>query len=1196
VTTPSGTQEPTCGVIRLWGRLDVPLSTTQAAAIRMSDSDARSELQKLIDALGRQEAGSQVGVALSSLGPDITEESLEGERDRLIAGLVEVRLRDLDPRAANRLLAYAGVVMGVLVSIIPSTAIESDLPSHEGDRTHSPRNGANEFILEGIGSLPALKVLAVPRLDRLLRRVCFQGQVLDSLRAHDVRLLVEGGARDLMDSTQMALTSLEGATKGDGDAVAFKQKCIGGRIGALEPGQAEFSQRDFNYSACPVGYRTQWRITPDGGRRPIKGSIVLEVGDAPAISAAWAMFAEGATRRAIGDAVAALGWPMRDGSGRRFADLSGKQRAAIMYATLTRGLSELHRTGNWRVERSTSAPTRVAGGRALTRGDDGRYRVSIDGRLPVQLVDGLAWGVSSDVWEKVVARFEREARESPKAYGGRWSTQLMHYSPLFWTGGAWHRFMKEHTTLQLRSIPGGFEQNPPAEWDDAFTTLVASCNFRLAWRRIGVELLSQLALAGAGAQELALIPGAETDTVRALRDDLSRTLLRSELAAFAAVDAGDLAQTAQHGGNLAAAAAQLSRQDTCLIATREAGDWAVVLEGRLAAALAADVSELADLRTPLGVGAALARWDGRQDLVLRSALEQLGIVATMRGRYNAATGEIELAAQAKIHLVDGAHVLLPLTVRFANTSNRRESGAEAPALVMAWANGATFDELADKTGRTSFWARRTLADWFTAHRVDTMVTALLDCPILVTRRAVVATVAPELQRMPSRTSDGTKLTAATISLLVSSYVDDRGGAWKAWTGMGHASDRRLFAVLRAAGGEADVAAIEAAAGADPVWLAKPFGNRPALATTPRFGRRRLRPCPHPDCPNPWASHVLYVPETAGYGCLCPACLRLPDLRCADARLPAEYATKWERSSVDGLLATTRSTAAQLILPDAKLARVAGELIRPLEVAQILGVRLPTVGRLRKAGPFPDAVACGKTSLWRRPEVQALALQRAAAPKSGIKDGDLSPDAAAERLGVPAYRVREYCRGGQLAYRLLGRPPRARIRIRPDVVAAFVPPRGDLLAALTVEDVRQRTGLSRVFIVKAIETGELASVLPSTGQKRVLPEALTAWLSLRPQPPRPSTCTPSGDVGVTRDGYGQLSISAAAVLLQMSAKQVRRLADQGVLNGHRAENDGWRWFDVAEVAALAAMRSSHEAAPGEWPENPNSAPLGGPSRS
>lgn len=1146
----------------------MPLSTTQSAAIRMSDADARPELRKLIDALGRQEAGSQVGAALSSLGTEITEEGPEGERDRLIAGLVEVRLRDLDPRAANHLLAYAGVVMGVLVSIIPGTAIASNLPSHIGDRTNSPRNGANEFILEAIASLPALEVLAVPRLDRLLRRVGFQGQVLDSLRAHDVQLLIDGGARDLMDSTQMALTSLEAATKGDGDALSFKQKCLGGRIGALEPGQANFSQRDFNYSACPPGYRAQWRETPDGARLPIKGSIGLEPSDAPAIRAAWMMFADGATRRVIGDEVAALGWPMRDGSGRRFADLSGKRRAAVMYNTLTRHLAELHRTGNWLIERSTAAPIRVAGGRELTRGADDRYGVSIEGRLPVHLIEGLAWGVPAEVWEKVLARFDREARETPKDYGGRWSTQLMHWSPLFWTDGSWHRFMKDHTTIQLRTITSVFEQEP-VEWDEECTTLVASCNFRLAWRRIGVELLSQLALAGAGAQELALIPGAETYIVRALRDDLARTLSRSEVAMSAAVDAGDLAQTAQHGGNLAAAAAQLSRQDTCLVAAREAGDLAVVLEGRLAAALAADVEELADLRSPLGVGAALARWDGREDLVLRSALEKLGIVATMRGRYDAATGEIELAAQARIQLADGAQVLLPLAVRLLNTSNVREAGTGAPALVVAWAGGATFEELAAKHGRTPAWVRRTVAAWFASHRVDTMVTALLDCPVLVTRKAVVATVAPDLMRMPWRNADKSELTAATISLLVSPYLDDRGGTWKAWVGMEHADARRVVAVLRAADGEADVSAIEAAAGADPFEISKPFGNRPPLIVAPRRGRRRLRPCPHSDCPNAWASHVLYVPETAAYGCICPVCLRVPDARHADARLPGEYATKWERSNVDAILATTRSTAAQLVLPDVKLARMAGELVRPLEVAQILGVGLGTVAPLRNAGKLPPAVVCGKTSLWRRPELQALALQRATATVHAIKDGLLSPSQAAARLGVPDHRLRQYCRDGLLAYRSLGGAQRARIRIRPEVVAAFVPPPGDLIRAMKVEEVMRKTGLTRVVILHAMEGGELESVLPSSGHRRVTPEALTAWLSRHPKPPRTATHPPTGDVGITRDSLGQLSVSAAAALLQLSPKQVRRLADQSVLNDHRADRGDWRWFDVTEVVALAA---------------------------
>jgi predicted DNA-binding transcriptional regulator AlpA len=333
----------------------------------------------------------------------------------------------------------------------------------------------------------------------------------------------------------------------------------------------------------------------------------------------------------------------------------------------------------------------------------------------------------------------------------------------------------------------------------------------------------------------------------------------------------------------------------------------------------------------------------------------------------------------------------------------------------------------------------------------------------------------------------------------------------------------------------------------------------------------LRPCPHADCLNVWASHVLYTPETAEYGCICPVCLRVPDLRYADARLPVEYATKWDLSRVDAILATTRSTAAQLVLPDVKLARMAGELVRPLEVAQILGVGLGTVAPLRKAGKLPPAVVCGETSLWRRPELQALAVQRATVSVHGIKDGLLSPSEAAARLGVPDHRLRQYCSDGLLAYRILGGAPHGRIRIRPEVVAAFEPPPGDLIRALSIEELKRRTGLSRALLLSAMDSGDLACVVPSSGYRRVMPEALTAWLALRPRLPRTSSHPPAGDVGVTRVSYGQLSISAAAVLLQLSTKQVRRLADGGVLNGHQVEKGGWRWFDLAEVVALAGRR-------------------------
>jgi hypothetical protein len=44
------------------------------------------------------------------------------------------------------------------------------------------------------------------------------------------------------------------------------------------------------------------------------------------------------------------------------------------------------------------------------------------------------------------------------------------------------------------------------------------------------------------------------------------------------------------------------------------------------------------------------------------------------------------------------------------------------------------------------------------------------------------------------------------------------------------------------------------------------------------------------------------------------------------------------------------------------------------------------------------------------------------------------------------------------------------------------------------------------------------------------------------------------------------VSAAAAFLGLSAKQVRRLADQGQLNDHRSDMSAWRSFDVDELHA------------------------------
>jgi hypothetical protein len=538
-------------------------------------------------------------------------------------------------------------------------------------------------------------------------------------------------------------------------------------------------------------------------------------------------------------------------------------------------------------------------------------------------------------------------------------------------------------------------------------------------------------------------------------------------------------------------------------------------------------------------------------------------VEKMTGSYDARTGEITLVTGIEVILEDGRVGTVPVEVRMPNTSNLRPIGVEDSRLVSSWAMGSALCDLAVSYGRTERWVRNAIYRWLAERGVRTMAPSLVDNPVLVTRQAVVATLERKLMRMPARASDGELLTEATIALLVSPYVNDAAGSWTCWTGYSHGGDRRLLGVLRAAGGQADVLPLGEAAGADPSRLSKPFGNRPALTTTPGFAARRLRECPHPDCASSWASHVLYVPETAQFGVLCPRCLRFPDVAYRDARLPREYATKWDRAVVSGRETTVRATAADLRLPQPGLAREAGDLIRPVEVARIVGVKLGTVSQLRSRGVLPEALAVGNVRLWRRSECEAHAAQRSTVASVAIKDGNLSPAQAAARLGVAEHRVREYVEEGLLAYKRLGRGPASRVRIKPSVVAAFTPPAGDLLVAMTVAEVCRRSGHSRGFVLEAMESGELGSVPSTSGQARVLPQQYEVWSSsLRPVLRRQPSSTDSA--GTVRPDDGRLSVSATAAALGLSPKQVRRLADKGELDDHRGSGRGWRWFDWADV--------------------------------
>ena len=978
---------------------------------------------------------------------------------------------------------------------------------------------------------------------------------------YDVRLWTDNGVLDLMNNTHMVMANLEGTTKGDGAAIALKEDTLGGRIQALTPKAGATRKRDFRHHAAPRDTRRcSWTCRTARGwprRGPSCPASQTRQPSRPCgpCSATAARAARSPTP-----------WPhwgfaceMAQGE---LGRVSSYRRSEAMYRVLTPEIARLHRTGEWPRLRSTTAPIRTAGGRELQRQPDGRRGVQVPGRLEVPQINGFAWGVEPTVWKRVVERFERERKQTAAERGGLWSYALMRQSPMFWTAGKWHRFFREHSTLQIRYIDGGTPTTPP-EWDPTLSTLVASVNYVRAWNLIGKAIVSSAALAGARLTEVNLARGTESGPVRTLRAELVLAEAQAQESAEDANTAGKLAASAEAAGHAAAARAQLAEQDLHLTAAEQAGHRQARLRLELEQAIAEPPQDLADLTTPLAVGVALMRWDGQEDRELKNALRALCLVENMKGAYDPHSGQIEMVTGLEVVLEDGRVGTVPVQVRMPNTSNKRPIGVADSRLVSLWAQGSALGDLAVAYGRTERWVRHAIYRWLAARGTRTMAPALVDNQVLVTRQAVVATLEPKLMRMPNRMSNGERLTRATIELLVAPYLNDAAGSWGCWTGYSHARDRRLINVLRAAGGQADVLALAEAAGADPSRLSKPFGNRPALTTTPGFAMRRLRECPHPDCASKWASHVLYVPETAQFGVLCPGCLRFPDVTYKDAPLPLEYATKWDRALVDGREITLRAAAADLRLPQPAVARVAGDLIRAVDVARILGVQVGTVAPLRNRGVLPESLVVGNVRLWRRSTCEAHAAQRSTVASTAIKDGNLSPAQAATRLGVAEHRVRQYVEEGLLAYRRLGRGPSSRVRIKPSVVAAFTPPAGDLLVAMTVADVCRRSGRSRAVVLEAMGTGELGSVPSTSGQARVLPQQYDAWSSrLVPVTTRPPALPDSA--GTVRPDDGRLSVSATAAALGLSPKQVRRLAEKGELDDHRDSGRGWRWFDWSDV--------------------------------
>jgi hypothetical protein len=1044
----------------LWGVVAINDEIHSALLARISDADDRNGLNDMKRVLVRR-GGAAIADRLEDVSQEVLEPGPAGDELRRAAGLLPVRFSDLDDRGGADVVAYVKVVDGVLIILAPSTAITSNLPAFAGDRVKLPRNAIMTLVHEAIVRLPGLNRLYVPRMDRLLRRLAFIGQMLDLLREHGVLLIDEGGESDFRDSSDVMKATIKATSSGDQNAIERKQIMIGGRLDALEPEGDGFSGRDFAWYSSPPGYGACFE-TRGGVTTPVKKSIEPDASWAPFIGTLWRAFAAGTPIAEIALDPLLDGMRLRDGSGRSLGALPAPRRRDRIRQFFTLEMADLHQRGVWSKFRSTAAPIDEANAHVLVADGTGRRGKLIDGRLRVHLVGGLPWGIDAQTWQAVRERLgamPRHTTMEDRARLGANPKLVFTSTPSFPLGKGWARLRREHGAIQLRVMLGAIDLAPA--WDVDASDLLGATHDVTAVQLLGKGLAAALIAAGAGEAILDRAGEQETTMVRALRAQLQDAKVNLEKATAAAEQAKALAAAAEDMGVMLTVRSNLQDVEKALRDAAGYTDTIRLIEEQLVAAQTSPPEDVVELRTPLAVAAALMRWTGEPDELLTRAVSRLELLKHLTARVDPQSGEIVGSGKARLLDPDGNTLLLDYGFRWPNTSNKRTVGVETPELVRCWALGEEFYSLGPRFRQAPSLVRKKVRLWLTNSPVGRMSTALVDCPIALVRQVVVSGIDPAVVAVPDAE-------AGLVQHLRGTYVDGF-GFWKSWLGQDADKDHRALAALSRAPGPVDVAVL-AEVGVSAGTLREAGGRPPITLAT--VGKRQLKPCVHEDCPSPVARVPSYTPETSRWGVVCATCRRVPDLAMAHVTFTAEHVQGWTRRKVDDRLVSVQADSVEFSRREQDL--LGADLIRIDELEPILGLTQGGIRSMLDRGQLQQSVRLQGTRLWPRDAVVALAKVRAGtrAHAYGIKDGFLSPEEAGKVIRVPDTLVRRYVQDGLLAAKAMPGARSTTLRISPVVLAAFPVPPGDLLSSMKLYEVAQLAGVPTAAVRAAADSGAL----------------------------------------------------------------------------------------------------------------------------
>lgn len=594
-------------------------------------------------------------------------------------------------------------------------------------------------------------------------------------------------------------------------------------------------------------------------------------------------------------------------------------------------------------------------------------------RIKMPVPEG-GWGVTEDEWARVLER-RYPTTERPRVYTG--NVLPLAGLPEWGVEAEEAQYDLESRTaryvLRSRPLSEATVAGQGRSWEDSSVTKVASirpqelhADVARAMREALLALETTSLPVVVTARRAAATAQTPAQVQDRRRSELQKQLEEAQTQRNGAVDVRNRALGQHSGQPTLHTAEELEEAEEGVVrarnAVRSVTEQLAALDHEHPSRIATEDEDTA-VGVPTGtaefVAAALEKCEAGAPPWLRDAcLELLSDVRVSRVCLPGVRPKLSWSATLTLMTQDADGRVEPVGIPISGSvAGRRNAGGGRPVdygpEAWAWSffyGGSTFIEIGksgeiDGSGRKNTYLYKGLSEWLSNACTgvvphDQLRAAALDCPIPATRRIFWS----------MGTGDHAALAGIDegfVDHIRTVYSRAHSRRRWSWCSDTHQLARLVARELCLSGGVAPRLQIAAALGVAPAKLnslvkenGKPTkgagAKNPAPAALSPFLKSwkrgepwtleeektiSLRPCPHRDCPqrlrggSPFASHVVLVPETeAGFGVLCPHCLRLPVGSLSHVRFPADYLRPWSGRFGYGSHAGAREHAGSHIDP------------------------------------------------------------------------------------------------------------------------------------------------------------------------------------------------------------------------------------------------------------------------------------------